>query len=283
MNGDLISWEEKNLTDQLVNLLKNAGKDNFDTITEIKNVLTKNGVSDTDIQKKSGIYLIVNTVNGKYYVGSSFELNRRWNSHRRNLNSTTHVNEKLQRAWSKYGESNFEFIALETYLLNNRDVLYDIEQKYLDVCRLHRETNYNVNYDSRNPMKGNRHNSEVKEKIRKSMKGVNSGSKNFFFGKKFIHRMCGSENPNFGKQYDESRKLKTSDRNVYTFFNTTSGEYFVGTRREFYKRYNLVENKVHQLVRGERKSHHKWSIIPTQIVVDVSISENNDSFSTVSL
>ena len=49
-------WEEKNSTDQWLNLLKNVGKDNFDTITEIKNVLIKKDSTDTI---NRGIYLIV--------------------------------------------------------------------------------------------------------------------------------------------------------------------------------------------------------------------------------
>lgn len=65
------------------------------------------------MEGKSGIYAIINKVNGKRYVGSAVNLNRRKNVHWNDLSKNSHHSEKLQRAWNKHGQKNFEFFILE--------------------------------------------------------------------------------------------------------------------------------------------------------------------------
>jgi len=63
-----------------------------------------------------GIYLIINLVNDKKYVGStgsSRGFNKRWEDHKRELKGNYHRNPHLQSAYNKYGKQNFEFIILE--------------------------------------------------------------------------------------------------------------------------------------------------------------------------
>ena len=62
---------------------------------------------------KSGIYQIVNTVNGKVYVGSAVNLGTRWQKHRYELKRQNHGNIHLQRAWNEYGADAFEFVVVE--------------------------------------------------------------------------------------------------------------------------------------------------------------------------
>ena len=59
--------------------------------------------------KISGIYKIVNTVNGKKYVGSAVDIKRRWQAHKLRLRKNNHHSPKLQNAWNKHGESSFTF------------------------------------------------------------------------------------------------------------------------------------------------------------------------------
>jgi group I intron endonuclease len=61
----------------------------------------------------SGVYCIKNKVNGKVYVGSSVNVRRRWQRHTEDLVAGKHHSRYLQRAWSKYGVNNFEFLMLE--------------------------------------------------------------------------------------------------------------------------------------------------------------------------
>lgn len=52
-------------------------------------------------EASSGIYEIVNTINGKRYVGSAVSLKRRWVDHRRDLRAGKHHSRHLQNAWAK--------------------------------------------------------------------------------------------------------------------------------------------------------------------------------------
>jgi len=57
----------------------------------------------------SGIYKIVNTKNGKFYLGSSKNIKRRWHRHKSALKHNKHHFTYLQRSWNKHGGSSFTF------------------------------------------------------------------------------------------------------------------------------------------------------------------------------
>jgi len=60
----------------------------------------------------SGVYEIVNLMNGKRYVGSSGELEKRRIAHFSMLRLDTHLNGPLQYDWNEYGETAFEFLIV---------------------------------------------------------------------------------------------------------------------------------------------------------------------------
>lgn len=60
------------------------------------------------IIRVSGIYEIVNTVNGKRYIGSAGNYAKRWREHMSHLRRGSHPNRHLQSAWRKYGEVAFD-------------------------------------------------------------------------------------------------------------------------------------------------------------------------------
>lgn len=61
---------------------------------------------------KGIIYIILNTVNQKYYLGSTTEYECRKYTHIWKLNKGIHHCIHLQNAWNKYGEKSFEFKIL---------------------------------------------------------------------------------------------------------------------------------------------------------------------------
>lgn len=83
-----------------------------------------------DYTGKAVIYQIFNTVNSKFYVGSSVQLKTRWRKHRRELNANRHHCPHLQAAWSMYGESVFELRVVQV-VSNAADLMLE-EQKWLD-------------------------------------------------------------------------------------------------------------------------------------------------------
>ncbi len=64
----------------------------------------------------TGIYIIINILNGKIYVGSSSSpqgLKNRWNRHLYFFRNNKHNNVHLQRTYNKYGEGIFRFFVIE--------------------------------------------------------------------------------------------------------------------------------------------------------------------------
>jgi hypothetical protein len=62
---------------------------------------------------ESGIYIIKNIINSKLYIGSTCNFKTRFKYHLKKLRNNNHDNQKLQKAWNKYGEDNFIFEILK--------------------------------------------------------------------------------------------------------------------------------------------------------------------------
>ena len=102
------------------------------------------------IETNSGVYRIRDKVNGKFYYGSSLNINGRIKEHLRALRQGTHENQHLQNAFNRDGEENFEFtpvLSLNADGMTYEDVNYLIrafEQiciDYFDCCN--REKGFN--------------------------------------------------------------------------------------------------------------------------------------------
>lgn len=100
----------------------------------------------------SGVYEIVNTKNGKRYIGQSCTLRKRWRIHKILLRKNEHPNGPLQIDWNSQTENDFIFKVIEYC---NVDLLDAIEQRYLD----NTENKYNIwksvvmGEDARKPVK----------------------------------------------------------------------------------------------------------------------------------
>lgn len=83
-----------------------------------------------EISNNSGVYKILNKINGKFYIGSSTRLNRRNREHFRLLKSGIHGNSYLQYSYNKYGRENFVYEIIEYC---NNDKCIEREQYYIDL------------------------------------------------------------------------------------------------------------------------------------------------------
>ena len=84
---------------------------------------------------RSGIYKITNEITGKFYIGSSDDVDYRWEvEHRGNLNRNQHCNPKLQHSWNFYGGDKFTMTLLEE-VEPKKELLLQREQYYLDTFK----------------------------------------------------------------------------------------------------------------------------------------------------
>jgi group I intron endonuclease len=90
---------------------------------------------------KAGIYRISNRENGKFYVGSAVNLEKRFYLHRNQLDLGKHRNSHLQRAWDKHGADAFDFTVLQ--YVEDKTQLVAIEQNWIDTLRA-TELGYNI-------------------------------------------------------------------------------------------------------------------------------------------
>ncbi len=79
-----------------------------------------------------GVYVIVNKVTGRRYIGSSYDIWKRWIVHRRILRIGKHHSPYLQHSWDKHGEGAFSIELLET--VEDRSTLLPREQFWIDHC-----------------------------------------------------------------------------------------------------------------------------------------------------
>jgi len=273
-----MTWEEKNSIEPRKKFVNKEESAECVTITNTSHLNVN--VPSTDIirTKISGIYKIVNKIDGKYYVGSSKHIQGRrgrWNRHEQMLRRNRHSNAHLQNSWNKYGSESFEFIIVEQVPVGK---LLIVEQKYLDIAKSEPNRCYNLSFIADRP--------EMTDLIIEKMK--KTFSKNY---KKENH-------PNFGKHLSQDTKnkigksnsgkirsmetkikirqtLKTKtvvfpnrkgskhsryDSRIYTFHNIFTKETFVGTRFNFYNRYDVNRGNVCDLINGKSKAVKGWSL-----------------------
>lgn len=172
--------------------MNNPTKDPNDTTKETVNESTPSQCND--IGNVSGIYKIVNKVNGKYYVGSSKNIFERKSRHLKSLRNGSHHSIHLQRAFNKYGENNFDFIIMETCEID--DTLLR-EQFFLDELKpFLPEIGYN--------MSSTAHGSDTWKSHPRRDELIRNHSVRF----------SGKGNPNYGKRTSEETKKLIAKNSV---------------------------------------------------------------------
>jgi group I intron endonuclease len=110
---------------------------------------------------KSGIYCIKNLITNKLYIGKAFYTRKRINTHKWLLRHNKHVNVHLQRAWNKYGESNFTFDIIEYCNIESLPTREDYWTKFYKSNDM--EYGYNLMIPGR---QNYTHSDETKQKMR---------------------------------------------------------------------------------------------------------------------
>lgn len=94
-----------------------------------------------------GVYKITNTLcpKGKYYIGYSCNIRRRWNKHKRDLKNEKHINIYLQNAYNKYGANCLKYEILHE--CKTKKEAQEYETSYLQDLTI-RDNLYNLLYNS---------------------------------------------------------------------------------------------------------------------------------------
>ena len=151
----------------------------------------------------SGIYVIVNVLNNMIYIGSSQDIEIRWREHINKLYGNRHENDKLQKAWNKYGDKAFQFKILEAAEVTNLVVR---EQHYLDLYKPYeRHLGYNLYKTAYSPL-GNKWTEEQKAKLKEIRKGQWDRFPNPMLGKKASLETKEAMSKTHQERYDKLRE-----------------------------------------------------------------------------
>lgn len=118
--------------------------------------------------KRSGVYKITNTTNGKIYIGSSQSVGERWYKHFEYPHQSNC--RKLRNAILKHGKQSFIVEVLEVVPLS---LLTEREQHYLDKLQPFGESGYNIRVVAESN-RGIKHTTQIKERWSEMKRGANN-------------------------------------------------------------------------------------------------------------
>ena len=186
-----------------------------------------------ELKDKIGIYQIRNLVNSKIYIGSAINLRKRLNTHLNKLKTNIHENEKLQRAFNKYGEQNFIFEIIE--FVEDKTKLLEHEQYWMDRFQVVKN-GYNIQ-----PVAGNSLGRIVKQETREKMSKNNA---RYWKGKRVPEHVR--------QNLIEMSKLRTGGKNskAVKVINTQDNIIF-DSEVECSKYYNISTNAIRRHCKGK--------------------------------
>lgn len=217
---------------------------------------------------RTGIYSITNTITNKIYVGSALNIDLRWKEHLNDLRKNKHHSIKLQRAFVKYGESNFIF---DIIMLCDKSELIVNEQTFIDKLESYKK-GYNAcpiagsrlgskqSEETKNkissklqgrpsPNKGNTASAETRQKLSKARKDKKLSDTHV---ENIRQSKMGSKNPFYGKTVKEEHKICKKIKQ-YTKDMVFVKEW--NSLTECAKALNTRINSISAVLTGARKNH----------------------------
>ncbi len=160
---------------------------------------------------KAYVYLILNTVNNRAYVGKARDVSKRWKQHLNRLSSKSHTNRELQEDYLIYGEEFFTFQVMaerETEreaFLEERGLateLYDLGINLYNCMWALGVGGYSPSEETRQKLRDKMIGRVVSEETRKKIGDSKRG-------------LIGEKSPRYGKKHTEETKesLRNNPKN----------------------------------------------------------------------
>lgn len=171
----------------------------FNVVAIFENILENRSSISKFLKGKSGIYALINKVNGKAYVGSSINLRNRISDYLEPQYLVTKNSLVIVRAILKYGQDNFQLVIQEFTEASKKEI-QAAEQHYLDSGLFE----YNTSKIAGNTL-GVTHSKETREKLSAIRKGFKHSEET---RKRMSEDRRGVNNSFYGKTHSEENKAK---------------------------------------------------------------------------
>lgn len=244
------------------------------------------------------IYEIVNTVNGKRYVGQTIKtLGARTTQHKNKLNKNCHSNKHLQSAWNKYGMDAFQFRPIAD--ADSQEKLNTLEKHYIEL----NQGGYNILAGGARPSPYVGKVDSLQKRLSKSKRArpqgfpdvvtpagdrmpvegarifakennlsVN-GVRELLFGRIYHFkgwRLCTPETEGMkfiDEQYSKNSNISKGRRpQGFPTLITPTGDLvpIKGTLTHFCKQHNLSLSNISQLINGKKDIYMGWTVNTTE-------------------
>lgn len=157
------------------------------------------------------IYKIINKDNGKFYIGSTLNFEKRKKQHIQCLTKEKHHNIVLQRVFNKHGIDIFDFSFKEINIKSVKE-LQNLEERYINFCWSSGKL-YNLSKKSCGGDLISYHpNNEEFRKLQSKLVRERYSKLSDEYWLERSKKMMGQNNPNYGNRWNEEQRRKASER-----------------------------------------------------------------------
>lgn len=223
--------------------------------------------------KLSGIYEIINKVNGKRYIGSAKKFIARWNNHINLLRKNKHHNSHFQNSFNKYFEILesdvfIEFNIVEILKNSTKQERLEREEYWIKFCKEEGIGIYNKNLEP-TKQEGKVWSHDPKETLEKKRK-PNSGQ----FGK---GRIC--KHSNEAKRRIGQANAKTYDLSQNPLIGPNNQIVVEIQGLAEFCRANNLSFDLSSVLNGRQKTHRGWKLKNT--IKKASAAKIYENFGTL--
>ncbi len=206
-----------------------------------------------------GIYRIVNTTNGRIYIGSTSCFRKRAKGHYNDLLANRHLNAFLQNDWNKCGSDAFEFEVVEV-VFGAKEVRLEREQHFIDQFYDYQKNCYNLVKEAQDNRGGTRN----KQAINPETDGRCKTPSSEVLAKRSEGIKKAMQSPEYRAacaQRAKEIRWKDHSANIIVV-NLSTGEIVTieGSLRQWCLDRGLSYKSFHLLVKGKVKSSGGWCL-----------------------